>query len=81
MGPYDPIPEVSPAAGDSVNELYNSINRTFPGAVTNFEARWKAWNETWFSDKFSSKYVGPHQLTSNVNLTGTYFGNQCCNQL
>ena len=55
MGPYDPIPEVSPAAGDSVNELYNSINRTFPGAVTNFEARWKAWKETWFSDKFSSK--------------------------
>lgn len=57
MNAYDPVPPASPAATDSVKELYNSINRVFPGIVTKFEAAWEALQEVWFSNRLSSKYV------------------------
>lgn len=48
MNPYDGIPNTRPAAADSAEKLYSSISKAFPGIVTDFEAKWKAWQTTWF---------------------------------
>lgn len=48
MNPYDPIPPTDPAAADSAEQLYSSIKNVYPGILVDFEAKWQAWQKTWF---------------------------------
>jgi hypothetical protein len=58
MNPYDRIPNANPAAVDSAEKLYSSINNSFPSVVADFETKWKAWQKTWFpANSPSSRYV------------------------
>lgn len=57
MNPYDHIPQADPAAADSAEQLYSSKN-AYPGVLVDFEAKWQAWQKSWFpANSPSSRYA------------------------
>ncbi|KAM4064925.1 hypothetical protein HRG_012783 [Hirsutella rhossiliensis] len=67
MNPHDRIPKADPAAADSAEQLYSSINNAYPGALVDFEAKWQAWQKTWFpanSPSSSRSYPSSYKLAS-----------------
>lgn len=49
MDPFAPVPPPSVAAVRSATELYNKLKTTAPDLVCDFDNRYKAWKQTWFS--------------------------------
>ncbi|KAI0193460.1 hypothetical protein F4808DRAFT_464809 [Astrocystis sublimbata] len=52
-GPFAPIQRIRQAAEDSAINAYGTIRESNPELVQEFEVKWIAWKEAWYSDKVS----------------------------
>lgn len=50
MDPFAPVPLPSAAAITSAKDLYNKLKSASPALAQDFDTKYNAWKQTWFSD-------------------------------